>query len=265
LVPLNRPAIDLSNVNVVIDGKSVLRNLSWKVGKGDSWAIIGQNGAGKTTLLSLINGYRWPSTGQIAVFGKKFGDIDLRELRKKIGIVSSYLDGWIPRNERVLDLVISGKYASIKLWKEVGEADVRHAEYLLRLMSCLDLKNKMIKDVSEGERRKILIARAMMAKPKLLTLDEPCEGLDLKARETYLAGLSKLAKRRDLTIIQVTHRTDEIPESFTHALLLKSGKQLVSGPIDKVLTNVNLSLCFDLEVKVKKINSRYYTIVEKFI
>jgi iron complex transport system ATP-binding protein len=250
-------------VSVILGEKLALDGINWEVRQGQNWVIIGPNGSGKTTLLSVINGYNWPSNGEVSVLGKRFGSVDLRELRKKIGMVSSFMNQWFESNEKVLDVVVSGKYASTRLWRTTLKSDFQRARALLRVLGCSHCIGRSLKEVSQGERQKIVIARALMARPRLLTLDEPCEGLDLRARESFLAGLAAIVKQKTPTIIDVTHRTDEIPRGFTHALLLKDGKTVVAGNIEDVITGKNLSRCFDVSVRVKNFGGRFYTMVDK--
>lgn len=255
--------VKLSRTSVILGEKLALDEVSWEVRKGQSWVIIGPNGSGKTTLLSVINGYNWPSQGEVTVLGQQFGNVDLRELRKKIGIVSSFMNQWFESNEKVLDVVVSGKYGSTKLWKAPLRGDFKRARALLRTLGCAHCARRSLKEVSQGERQKIVISRALMARPRLLTLDEPCEGLDLRARESFLEGLAAVAQQKTPTIIDVTHRTDEIPRGFTHALLLKEGKVVAAGKIEEVITGKNLSRCFDVSVRVKKFGGRFYTLVDE--
>jgi iron complex transport system ATP-binding protein len=254
-------AVRLRGVVLEYAGKTALRGVDWTVLAGESWAVIGPNGAGKTSLMSIINGYAWPTEGSAEILGNRFGETDLRDLRTQIGMVSAYLDGWIPEDERVLDLVVSGKYGSTRIWKKATPSEVRRAASLLDDLGCGDHVQKRVKEISQGERQKVMIARALMADARLLLLDEPCGGLDLGAREQFLDGLTRLARRGDTAMIYVTHRTEEIPSGFTHALLLKQGKVLASGPIADTLTGKNLSSCFDVGVRLETVNGRYYTIV----
>ena len=250
-------------MSVILGEKLALDEISWEVRRGQSWVVIGPNGSGKTTLLSVINGYNWPYQGEVSVLGQQFGNVDLRELRKKIGIVSSFMNQWFESNEKVLDVVVSGKHGSTKLWRAPVKGDFERARALLRRLGCAHCAGRSLKEVSQGERQKIVITRALMARPKLLTLDEPCEGLDLSARESFLAGLATIAQQKSPTIIDVTHRTDEIPFGFTHALLLKDGKVVAAGNIEAVITGQNLSNCFDVSVRVKMIGGRFYTVVDR--
>jgi len=242
-------------------GKTALRGIDWVVRSGESWAVIGPNGAGKTSLMSIIDGYAWPSEGEVEILGNRFGETDLRDLRTRIGMVSAYLEGWIPGDEKVIDLVMSGKHGSTRIWRKATPGEAKRAASLLESLGCGAQVGKMVKELSQGERQKVMIARALMANAALLLLDEPCEGLDLGAREQFLDGLTRLAKQGRTAMVYVTHRTDEIPSGFTHALLLKSGKVLASGPIEDTLTGKNLSSCYDVDVRLQKVGGRYYTIV----
>jgi iron complex transport system ATP-binding protein len=259
-----RPVVSLSDVSLVLDGRRVLSHVTWKVMPGENWVVLGPNGAGKTSLLSIIDGYRWPSSGSVSVLGRRFGEADLRELRTETGLVSSYLDWMIRGDEKVLDLVLSGRFGSIKVWRKVNQRDVADATALLRAMGCLEHAGKVVSELSQGERQKVAIARAMMARPRLLILDEPCEGLDIASRESFLDGLAPLLAKRDgLSFIAVTHRTEDVPPGFTHALLLRGGRVVGSGKIGVTLTSRNLSLCLGTEVELRSLGGRYYMIPAK--
>ena len=259
----NSPILSLSSVTLEYEGKTALRDVTWTVKRGESWALIGPNGAGKTSVISIINGYRWPTEGTVEVLGKRFGETDLRDLRTHIGLISAYLEDWIPPDERVTDLVVSGELGATRVWKVITRAQRAKAESLLRLLGCQDLALKRVNQLSQGERQKVLIARALVSEAKLLVLDEPCEGLDLGARESFLDGLSRLADRRETALVYVTHRLDEIPAGFSHALLLKEGGILASGRIDDVITSRNLGRCFGVDIRLQKVEGRYYAIVER--
>jgi len=258
------PVVSLSDVSLVLDGKRVLSHVDWEVMPGENWVVIGPNGSGKTSLLSIINGYRWPSTGEVSVLGMRFGDADLRELRTETGLVSSYLDRVIGGDERVVDLVVSGKFGSTRVWSKVSAADVARAKSLLAAMGCAEQVGKTLSELSQGERQKVAIARAMMARPRLLVLDEPCEGLDIASRESFLHGLEPLLSRRGgPSFIEVTHRTEDIPPGFTHALLLREGRVVGSGEIGATLTSKKLTRCLGTEVELKSWGGRYYMIPVK--
>jgi iron complex transport system ATP-binding protein len=255
-------AISVKRVTIEYEGKRALQGLDWSVSSGESWAVVGPNGAGKTTLMSLLNGYRWPTQGTVEVLGMKFGECDLRELRTRIGMVSSFLEPWVRGDEPVMELVVSGKYGATRLWRKVTPAERRRALSLLKVLGCEDKVEKRSKELSQGERQRVMIARTLMADAELLILDEPCEGLDLGAREKFLAGLSRLAKAQLTTMVYVTHRTDEIPLGFNHAMILKEGKALAAGRIETTLTSKNLSECYNLPVRMQKLGGRYYTLID---
>jgi iron complex transport system ATP-binding protein len=258
------PVVSLSDVSLVLDGKRVLNRVDWEVLPGENWVVIGPNGAGKTSLLSIINGYRWPSSGAVSVLGKRFGDADLRELRTETGLVSSYLDWMVGGDEGVVDLVVSGKFGSTRMWSKVKAGDVTRATSLLRAMGCAEQIGKTLSELSQGEMQKVAIARAMMARPRLLILDEPCEGLDIASRESFLDGLEPLLSRRGgPSFIEVTHRTEDIPPGFTHALLLREGRVVGSGEIRKTLTSKNLTRCLGTAVELKSWGGRHYMIAAK--
>jgi iron complex transport system ATP-binding protein len=255
----SRPVVALSDVTLVLGGKKVLDHLDWEVMPGENWVVLGPNGAGKTSLLSIINGYRWPSSGGVSVLGRRFGEADLRELRTETGLVSSYLDPMIGEDEKVLDLVVSGKFGSIKVWGKVKPSDIAEATSLLRAMGCLEHRGKAVSQLSQGERQKVAIARALMARPRLLVLDEPCEGLDVASRESFLEGLAPLLSRKGgPSFIEVTHRTEDIPPGFTHVLLLRAGRVVDKGEIRKTLTSAKLTRCLGTKVELKSWGGRYY-------
>lgn len=252
----------MRDVGLSIDGKPILKAINWEVRRGENWVVVGPNGAGKTSLLRLINGYHWPTTGKVRVLGKQFGGADLRELRKEIGLVSPYVTDWIPDNQRVLDVVFSGKFASIGLWVSPSDVDKRFAVALLRRMGCGRYASNKFGTLSQGEKQKVVIARALMARPRLLTLDEPCSGLDLAARERFLKAISNVAVKRNPSMVYITHRIEEIPRGFTHAILMRNGRVLKRGKMKVVLTDEYLSSCFGVGIRVKRLKGRYYALVD---
>ncbi len=251
----------LSNVCATLGGKEVLTNISLEIKSGENWAIVGPNGSGKTTLLKIINGYLRPSEGSIEVLGQKSGEADLREMRKEIGFVSAYMNDLISLDDNVLDIVVAGRSAATRLWAIPPAEDVKRGRKLLRLLGCSRYEDSNLRELSQGEKQKILIARALMTDPKLLVLDEPCAGLDLKSRESFLSSLSRLAARGSISMVYVTHRIDEIPKCFTNALLLRRGKPVARGKIDSVINSKNLSKCFEVDILVRKVQGRYFAIV----
>lgn len=228
--------IDARRISWRREHKTVLEDVTWQVKKGEQWCLVGLNGSGKTTLLRMINGYIWPTEGSLSVLGRAFGRTDLRELRKEIGWASSSLGERIRPEEFPLEIVLSGMFSSIGLYEETNEADRERASALLARLDCLSFAGRPFGTLSQGERQRVLIARALMDNPKLLILDEPCNGLDILARERLLAQIRQLASRPDApAIIFVTHHVDEILPCFDHALFLREGTVYRSGLTEDLL------------------------------
>lgn len=248
-------------------GKVILDQISWDVFKGQHWVMIGLNGSGKTSLLNLITGYQWASSGEIHILGHRLGAVELRELRKSIGWVSSSLSERY--RERMGDtakgVVISGKYASVGLEYQTGvtKEDEERAEELLARFEADYLADQPYNQLSNGEKQKVLLARAWMAKPKLLILDEPCSGLDIRAREDLLATIDQIGATPDgPTMIYVTHHIEEIMPSFTHALFIKDGRIVTKGEKKSVLTDAVLEETFKLPVRVHWENERPWVTIQ---
>ncbi|MBO8163445.1 MAG: ABC transporter ATP-binding protein [Brevibacillus sp.] len=238
---------------------TILRNISWQVKSGEHWCLVGLNGSGKTTLLNIINGYIWPTKGEVAVLGQSFGQCDLRELRRKIGWVSASLQERLYGQETAEQIVLSGKFASIGLYDRIEDDDRAQAEELLRSLGCEALLKRTYATLSQGERQKVLIARALMAKPALLILDEPCSGLDLIAREHLLAMIAQIASEpASPTLIYVTHHIEEILPCFSHTLLLKQGEVYQAGPTQEVLTADLLSRFFEVPISIQERDRRVW-------
>src|SRR6516164_5566388 len=203
----------------------ILHEVNWRVERGQHWAILGANGSGKTSLLSALTGYLMPTAGEIILLGKKYGRADWRELRKKIGIVSSSVRQMMPDDEPALETVASGKFAMIDFWGRLLRTDKTRALKLLRRIECQHLAARPWRVLSQGERQRVLIGRALMARPRVLILDEPCAGLDPAAREHFLQFLQRLGKTEaSPTLVLVTHHVEEIMPIFSRALILKNGK-----------------------------------------
>jgi iron complex transport system ATP-binding protein len=254
--------VEFSHVSEDIQNNRILSDISFRINSGERWAIVGPNGSGKTTLLKIINGYLRPSRGKVEVLGGSFGETSLPEIRKRTGFVSSYLDNLLVSDDNVLDVVVSGRYGATRLWEVPPIGEVSKGKKILRELGCLRFENRRLSELSQGERQKVLIGRSLMADPALLTFDEPCAPLDLGSREAFLKGIEAIARdRKTLAMIYITHRIDEIPACFTKALLLKKGRMVVQGAIEKVVTSKNLSRCFGLKVEVKRWRNRLYPVV----
>jgi iron complex transport system ATP-binding protein len=238
----------------------ILRGVTWRVRKGEHWVILGPNGCGKTSLLKAITGYLSPSSGSIALLGETYGETDWRELRLKIGIVASALQASIPAAEMALETVVSGRYAQLDLWAHPTRAEKAAATRLLRFVGGSHLARREWIYLSQGERQRILIARSLMARPRLLILDEPCAGLDPVAREEFLWFVEGLARRRGgPALVLVTHHAEEIMPAFTHALLLRGGRVFASGPRPGIVTTRGLSGAFGARLSVRRVRGRYLT------
>lgn len=244
--------IDIVNMSWRRQGKEILQNMNWQVNSGEHWAVLGLNGAGKTTLLNMVNGYIWPTTGEVTVLGRKFGSTNIRELRKVIGWVSSSLGERINGRHTVKDIIVSGKFAAVGLvFEDPTEADFTKADGLMARLGIEYLSDKPYEVCSNGEKQKILISRALMADPKLLILDEATSGLDFVAREELLETIGNLAVEKSApTIIFVTHHIEEVLPVFSHALLLKGGTVFAQGKREKVLSNENMSKLYQREITV---------------
>lgn len=223
----------------------------------EHWAILGLNGSGKTSLLNIVSGYHFPTTGEVTVLDNRFGKTNLPELRKQIGFVSSSLDRFadIVNNETVDRVVVSGKFASFGLYEKVDESDWEKADALLSKLRLSYLRGKRYHLLSQGEQRRVLIARALMSNPKILILDEPCSGLDILSREEVLAMISEI-EQNGCHVIYVTHHIEEIANDISHVLLLRDGEIIATGPKEHILTDDLLSKTFKVPVKVHWENER---------
>ncbi|MEP6673436.1 MAG: ABC transporter ATP-binding protein [Chthoniobacter sp.] len=252
------PILSVSNLTVRRSETRILDDLSWTVQRGEHWVILGANGSGKTSLLSCLTGYLSSTSGGISVLGQTFGESDWRELRLLVGIVSSSVRQMMADHELALTTVISGKYAMIDYWGRIKSADRVAARRILRDVEATYLADRRWEVLSQGERQRILIGRALMAKPRLLILDEPCAGLDPVAREHFLAFLQRLGSRRGApALVFVTHHVEEIVPVFTHALLLRQGRVLASGKKQAVLNSANLSKTFDAPLRLAQKDGHY--------
>ena len=257
--------VELEGVGVRVAGKTLLSAVDWQVDYGEHWAILGPNGAGKTTLLSLAAAVRHPSEGSVAVLGHRLGRVDMRALRRHIGLVAAS-QGLI--DEELLEeegatartVVLTGHTGtSAPLWDRYGDAERDRALRLLADLGCKDLADRPFRVCSQGEQARIRVARALMSDPALLLLDEPFAGLDLTAREDLIASVEEVAVTRPvLTTVTVTHHLEEVPATTTHALLMRDARVLASGPVGDVLTPSNLSDCFGRPLHVDRLDGRWY-------
>jgi iron complex transport system ATP-binding protein len=256
--------LEVNHLRVSRGTTTILKDVNWRVGRGEHWVILGANGSGKTSLLKALTGYLSPTSGSLGLLGRRYGACDWRELRLQIGVVTSAFTLSIPPAEIALDTVISGKFAQLDLWHRVSAADRAAARRLLRRIGLEYLAQREWAYLSQGERQRVLIARALMARPRLLILDEPCAGLDPVAREDFLQFVQGLAGRRGArqpALVLVTHHIEEIMPAFTHALLLRAGSVLAVGPLARVLTSDNLSKTFGAPMKLARSGERLRLLV----
>ena len=256
------PVIEVSDLVVERD-VAILRGIDWRVEQGQHWVIVGANGSGKTSLLRALTGYFPPTAGTIRVLGKTYGRSDWRELRKKVGLVSSSVHQLMPEGETALAAVVSGKLAMIGQWGEVADADRSTALKILRRIEASSLAERPWLHLSQGERQRVLIGRALMADPRLLILDEPCAGLDPVAREHFLQFLERLARSKSApAMVLVTHHVEEITAAFSHLIVLKQGQVIAAGPRRTVLNSKTLSAAFDSQVRLTRRAGRYSLAVQ---
>ncbi len=239
-------------------GRLILKGVNWTVGQGEHWCLLGANGCGKTTLINLITGYDAATSGSIALGGAVFGRTDWREVRKRVGLVTNTLSTFLDQGERVLDAIVSGRDAMLNLGGEIHTGLEAEAEALLDQVGCLYLKDAHWGPLSQGEKQKVLICRALMARFEILILDEPCAGLDPVARERFLRWLEDLMQRPGSpALVLVTHHVEEILPSITHVLMMKEGLTLAAGPKTSALTSEALSEVYGDRVTLEQDGPRY--------
>jgi len=251
--------VELAGVSVVRGANRLLDDVSWQVEDDERWVVLGPNGAGKTTLLQVLSTHVYPTEGVVGILEEVLGTVDVFELRPRIGLTSAALADRIPKHERVTDVVVSASYAVLGRWKEAyDDLDHERASRLLRELGVSDLADRTFGTLSEGERKRVQIARALMTDPELLLLDEPAAGLDLGGREDLVSTLSVLAAddAAPATVL-VSHHVEEIPPGFTHVLMLRRGKVVAAGPIERTLDEDALSRTFGMPLRLERVDGRY--------
>src|SRR6059058_3183700 len=251
--------VRLRGVGVRRGSSMLLRDVTWTVHADERWVVIGPNGAGKTTLLQVAATQLFPTEGTARILGERLGATDVFELRPRIGFASAAVADRVPPAEKVIDLVLTASYAILGRWKEeYDSADVTRAVEILDALGCAHLIRRRFATLSEGERKRVQIARSLMPDPEILLLDEPAAGLDLGGREDLLRRIAYLASDPTApTMVMVTHHVEEVPEGFTHAMLLRRGSVLAAGPIENVFTARNLSRCFGVQLEIEHRQSRW--------
>ncbi len=251
--------LSLADVSVRRGAKTILNHVTWSVDDGERWVILGPNGAGKTTVVQLAAARMYPSNGTVDVLGERLGRVDIAELRTRVGLASSALADRIDPSERALDVVRTAAWGMTGRWREEYEDfDTARAQALLDVFGVGGFATRRFGTLSEGERKRVQVARSLMSDPELLILDEPASGLDLAGREILLKALSELASdpMAPITLL-VTHHVEEIPPAFTHGLLLREGSVIAAGPLPEVMTTEHLSAAFGLRLAVSGDSGRY--------
>ncbi len=244
--------LDVRNLSFIAD-RPIVDGITWTVLEGERWVLLGANGSGKTSLISTICAYNTPSSGEMSVDGKTYASFNWQKMREKIALVGSQLRRAINRDEKVVDVIVSGKFAQINYFGRITKKLVLEAYGQMKRFGIAHLIDSDWFLISQGERQKVLMARAMMLKPSVVFLDEPCTGLDPIARREFVKFLDKLCSDKTIpAIVMATHYVEEIPPSFTHAIIIKGGKMLASGKIEKVMTSKNLSEAYGAECRLSK-------------
>ena len=244
------PIIDFKDISVY-RGKALLKDVNWQVKPGEHWAVLGANGSGKSTMLNVLSAFTGPATGEMRVLGKKFGKDRWDQVKLQIGFVSATVQNLIEPSEPVIWALVGGRHAMINFWGEALQEELDEAREILEHVECGHLVDALWCQLSQGEKQKVLIGRALMARIKLLILDEPCAGLDPVARVHFLDFLERSASRENApSHILVTHHVEEITRSFTHVLLLHKGKVYAQGTREEVLTSENLSRIFNAKLEL---------------
>jgi iron complex transport system ATP-binding protein len=250
--------LSVSGLGVTRGGTVVLRDVTWSMKPGERWVIMGANGSGKTSLLSVLTGLLVPTTGDVQVLGQVYGEDDWSHLKRVVSLVSSSLRQMVQDHETALEVIGSGRYGQVNFWGKFTRADIDAARKVARLVRAEPILDRPWAVLSQGERQRVLIGRALIAKPQLLILDEPCAGLDPAAREQFLVFLDQLARQaRGPAIVLVTHHVEEITPAFTHVLGLKGGRILLADRKETVLQSKVLSKLFSAPVEISYKDDHY--------
>ncbi len=242
--------ISMEQVSLRREDNQILDDVHLHIEQGEHWVILGRNGSGKTTLLEMMNGYTFPSQGRIEVLGNLYGQCDVREVRKEIGYISQTLIEKLTLRDPVWEVVATGAFAFLRFYQTIPDDVKTRALNLLDDMGFAKLANHPLGTLSQGERKKVMLARSLMADPKLLIMDEPCAGLDLYEREKMLAEIDRL-RQRNITVVYVTHHVEEIMPLFTHVALIREGRIAAAGNKHDVLTQDTIKHTYDIPVDIQ--------------
>jgi len=248
--------IRLSNIDFIREDRRILEDVNLHIREGEHWVLLGRNGSGKTTLLEMVNGYHFPSSGSVEVLGHKYGTVDLREMRKHIGYISQSLFEKLNRADPVWEVVATGAYAFLRFYEVIPEEARSRAYELLERIGLGHVSEQPLGTLSQGERKKVMLARSLMSEPKVLIMDEPCSGLDLYEREKMLQSVQQLIDNSGITVMYVTHHIEEIMPMFTHVALIEQGKLIAAGPKRDVLTPELLKRAYDVELELEWFRDR---------
>ena len=243
------------------DGRVLLKNINLEIKKNETWILFGRNGAGKTRLLEIISGYRFPSEGEVTRFGEIHRNSDIREIRKRIGYVSTILREKFSPNEKVIDVVVSGLFASVGIYEDVSDEVYAEAKVLLSMAGLSGRNEDDFGILSDGEKQKVIMLRAIIRHPDLLLLDEATKGLDLVAREDFLSLIEKINEERKTTIVYVTHHIEEIIPLFKNIFIMQNGECFFSGTVADGISSKRLSELFERPVSVEQRSGRYYALL----
>lgn len=247
--------LSLSQISFIREERTILSEVNWTVNPGEHWVVLGKNGSGKTTILEMLTGYQFPSRGKVQVLGNTYGECDVREVRKRIGYVSQSLFEKLGPADSVWEVVATGEYSFLRFYEEIPDELRAKALEMLERVRLRHLAGQPLSSLSQGERKKVLLARALMTDPSILIMDEPASGLDLYERERLLADINGLGQK-ELTVIYVTHHIEEISPLFTHVMLLESGKVIASGEKHVVLNEENLVKAYQVPIQLEWFRDR---------
>ncbi|MEW9698824.1 ABC transporter ATP-binding protein [Paenibacillus sp. SI8] len=239
--------IHLSGIHFIREERHILRDVNLHMQQGEHWVLLGRNGSGKTTLLEMMNGYEFPSRGTVEVLGNRYGQCDVREVRKKIGYISQSLFEKLNLADPVWEVVATGEYAYLRFYQEIPQEVKERSLAILKRVRIPHLADQPLGTLSQGERKKVMLARSLMSKPSILIMDEPAAGLDLYERERLLTDINDLSQQ-DITVVYVTHHIEEIIPLFTHVALIEQGKLIAAGPKREVLTPENVYRAFGVHI-----------------
>ncbi|CAM2783695.1 ATP-binding cassette domain-containing protein [Paenibacillus sediminis] len=242
--------ISMDHITLLRDKRPILDDVTLQIASGEHWAILGRNGSGKTTLLEMMTGYLFPTQGKIEVLGNTYGSCDVREVRKQIGYISQSLLEKLTLSDPVWEVVATGAFAFLRFYQTIPDEVKLQAMNLLAEMNLGHASNNPLGTLSQGERKKVMLARSLMANPRILIMDEPCAGLDLFEREKMLVEIDRL-RQRDVTVVYVTHHIEEIVPLFTHVALIRDGKLEAAGPKKEVLTTETLLNTYEIPVDLE--------------